>query len=331
MEHHTAVYASKNDDRIVRAPRPADLLAHSIATPSLVAAIMNAKYTNAVPLYRLSQEFGRGGVNLSVPTMANWVIRCAERYLQPVFDKLHEELCRLHVVQADETPCQVSKDGRPANARSYMFVYRSGELYNKPGIVLYDYQKTRNADHLEEFLKQFSGILVSDAYSGYHALDKRREDIRIAHCWAHARRDFADAVKLLKKGGPSKQRIKKTIAYQALERIGTMYALEDEWKAPTPAERLSRRQEHMKPLVEAYFAWVKGIDLDIRKGEIFGIGGLAGQGKLGIPNGIMGLYKASGEVRINGELLNLDKLGDALEHKVAFVSEDRRGVGLLLD
>ena len=56
---------------------------------------------------------------------------------------------------------------------------------------------------------------------------------------------------------------------------------------------------------------VKGIDLDIRKGEIFGIGGLAGQGKLGIPNGIMGLYKASGEVRINGELLNLDKLGDA--------------------
>ena len=55
------------------------------------------------------------------------------------------------------------------------------------------------------------------------------------------------------------------------------------------------------------------------------------QGKLGIPNGIMGLYKASGEVRINGEALNLDKLGDALDHKVAFVSEDRRGVGLLLN
>lgn len=76
---------------------------------------------------------------------------------------------------------------------------------------------------------------------------------------------------------------------------------------------------------------VKGIDLDIRKGEIFGIGGLAGQGKLGIPNGIMGLYKAYGEVKINGQLLNLSKLGDALDHKVAFVSEDRRGVGLLLD
>ena len=76
---------------------------------------------------------------------------------------------------------------------------------------------------------------------------------------------------------------------------------------------------------------VKGIDLDIRKGEIFGIGGLAGQGKLGIPNGILGLYPAQGLVEINGEPLTLDKLGDALEHKTAFVSEDRRGVGLLLD
>lgn len=63
-----------------------------------------------------------------------------------------------------------------------MFVYRSGEMSKEHGIVLYDYQKTRNSDHLETFLKQFSGILVSDAYSGYHALDRRRADIRIAHC-----------------------------------------------------------------------------------------------------------------------------------------------------
>lgn len=76
---------------------------------------------------------------------------------------------------------------------------------------------------------------------------------------------------------------------------------------------------------------VKGIDLDIRKGEIFGIGGLAGQGKLGIPNGIMGLYSAEGQVLVNGEALDLDKLGSALKHKVAFVSEDRKGVGLLLE
>ena len=76
---------------------------------------------------------------------------------------------------------------------------------------------------------------------------------------------------------------------------------------------------------------VKGIDLDIRRGEILGIGGLAGQGKLGIPNGIMGLYDVSGDIRIDVDNINPSVLGDALKKKVAFVSEDRRGVGLLLE
>jgi len=76
---------------------------------------------------------------------------------------------------------------------------------------------------------------------------------------------------------------------------------------------------------------VRGIDLDIWQGEIFGIGGLAGQGKLGIANGIMGLYSSRGEVEVFGRKLNLNKLGAALANDIAFVSEDRRGVGLLLD
>ncbi|MBQ2752798.1 MAG: sugar ABC transporter ATP-binding protein, partial [Firmicutes bacterium] len=76
---------------------------------------------------------------------------------------------------------------------------------------------------------------------------------------------------------------------------------------------------------------VKGLNLDVRKGEILGIGGLAGQGKIGIPNGIMGLYKAEGTVKAFGKELNLSRLGEALNNKIAFVSEDRRGVGLLLN
>jgi len=75
---------------------------------------------------------------------------------------------------------------------------------------------------------------------------------------------------------------------------------------------------------------VHGINLNIRKGEIFGIGGLAGQGKIGIPNGIMGLFETSGTVTAFGKELNLAKLGNALENGIACVSEDRRGVGLLL-
>ncbi|MDD2426933.1 MAG: sugar ABC transporter ATP-binding protein [Eubacteriales bacterium] len=75
---------------------------------------------------------------------------------------------------------------------------------------------------------------------------------------------------------------------------------------------------------------VKGMNVSIRKGEIFGFGGLAGQGKLGIINGMMSLFPVEGEVNVFGKKLNFGKLGDALENDIAFVSEDRRGVGLLL-
>lgn len=75
---------------------------------------------------------------------------------------------------------------------------------------------------------------------------------------------------------------------------------------------------------------VNGLNLDIRKGEIIGIGGLAGQGKIGISNGIMGLYESKGSVSLFGKELDLTKLGNALSNGIACVSEDRRGVGLLL-
>jgi simple sugar transport system ATP-binding protein len=76
---------------------------------------------------------------------------------------------------------------------------------------------------------------------------------------------------------------------------------------------------------------VRGIDLSVRRGEIFGIGGLAGQGKIGISNGLMGLFPARGEVTLNGAPLKLNDPMASLKRKMAFVSEDRKGVGLLLD
>ena len=76
---------------------------------------------------------------------------------------------------------------------------------------------------------------------------------------------------------------------------------------------------------------VRNVDLDIKEGEILGIGGLAGQGKLGIPNGVMGLYEAGGTVEFEGKSIPLNSPRSCLDANIAFVSEDRRGVGLLLD
>lgn len=76
---------------------------------------------------------------------------------------------------------------------------------------------------------------------------------------------------------------------------------------------------------------VNDVSLEVREGEIFGIGGLAGQGKVGIPNGVMGIYPGTGEVELFGKPSPLNNARQALQNGMAIVSEDRRGVGLLLD
>ena len=76
---------------------------------------------------------------------------------------------------------------------------------------------------------------------------------------------------------------------------------------------------------------VRNVSLDVKEGEILGIGGLAGQGKLGIPNGVMGLYEAGGTVEFDGKPIPLNNPRRCLDEQLAFVSEDRRDVGLLLD
>ena len=143
-EHHIGVYASKTDEHMVKADHPKALLHGSLVSPSLAAAIINGKYVNAVPLYRLEQEFQRYGLQITRQNMANWCIRLGEEYLSVLYDHLHKGLYAYHVIQADETPVLVNHDGRKAGSQSWMWVYRSGYLYHDKQIVLYEYQPTRN-------------------------------------------------------------------------------------------------------------------------------------------------------------------------------------------
>ena len=252
-EHHVKVYAGKETERIVRAPHPQTLLRGSLVSPSLEAAVMNAKYVNAVPLYRQEQEFARYGLHISRQNMANWTIQCADRYLAVLYDYLHRKMYGYHVLQADETPVLVNKDGRPAGSKSYMWVYRTGRMYADRQIVLYEYQRTRNASHPREFLKDFSGICVTDGYQVYHTVEGEREDLKIAGCWSHARRRFDEAVKALPKAAQKGSR-----AYLALTMIQAIYREEKQLKELPAQERRIRRQLSVRPLVEAYFTWVRG-------------------------------------------------------------------------
>ena len=251
-EHHTGVYSSKLDEHMIKAPHPRNLLHGSLVSPSLAAAVINGKYVNAVPLYRLEKEFERYGLAITRQNMANWMIRLGEEYLGTMYDYLHKLLYDYHVIQADETPVLVNKDGRPAGSQSYMWVYRSGFMYRDRQIILYEYQKTRNASHPREFLRDYTGICVTDGYQVYHTLEKEREDLKIAGCWVHCRRRFNDALEVI----PKAHR-KESILHLIMKQIQAIYREEGKLSDFSTEDRLMQHQLVVKPLVDAFFAYLK--------------------------------------------------------------------------
>lgn len=251
-EHHIGVYSSKTDEHMVKAPHPRNLLHGSLVSPSLGAAIMNGKYVNAVPLYRLEKEFERYGLAITRQNMANWMIRLGERYLGIMYDYLHKLLYDYHVIQADETPVLVNKDGRPAGSKSWMWVYRSGFMYQDHQIILYEYQKTRNTSHPRSFLKDYSGICVTDGYQVYHTLEKEKEDLTIAGCWVHCRRKFHDALEVI-----SKEHREESILHLLMKQIQAIYREEGKLSDLPSQERLVQRQLVVRPLVDAFFVYLK--------------------------------------------------------------------------
>lgn len=259
-KHIIKVYVGTNglhQDEFLRGDHPDILYRGSIATPSLLAGIINSKYVNSSPLDRTAREFQINGLNLSKQTMSNWVVWSAERYFRPVYDLMIKKQLQAHVNQCDETPLEVIHDDRPAGSKSYMWVHLTGELSPVPRIVVYEYQKTRHSDHPKEYYKDFRGILMTDGLEQYHKLSREQEGLTNANCFAHARRHFANAIKAMGKGNA--EAVKASVAYKALIRIGAIYDLEGALKELTPEERLKERQSSIRPLVEEYFAWTKEV------------------------------------------------------------------------
>ena len=257
-KHVIKVYVGTDglhQDEFLRGDHPATLFKGSIATPSLEAAVINAKYVNSNPLDRIARDFQANGLNLSKQTMSNWTVWSAERYFLPLYEWMKKRQLEAHVNQCDETPLEVIHDGRPAGSKSYMWVHLTGELSPVPKIIIYEYQKTRHSDHPKEYYKDFTGFLMTDGLEQYHKLERDLEGVTNANCMAHARRHFSNAIKALGKG--NQKAVRSSIAYKALVRIGAIYDLEGALKDLTPEERFKERQASIKPLVEEFFAWIR--------------------------------------------------------------------------
>lgn len=254
VEEITYVYSCPKCSSMKRAPKEPALLKGSIATPSLVAGIMNAKYVQGMPLDRQSREFARYGLVLSTRTMANWMISCSDKYLSRIFAAMKKAFLKCRFIQCDESRIQVlDEPDQDPSTKNWMWVYMTGLYQDGPKMVLFDYQRTRGGYHPKEFLEGIGECYATcDGYQPYHGLP---DNIRVTGCMAHARRRFEEVLTIMKKEFP-KDKLKETTAYQAMSRISMLYQIETLLKNKTPEERYQERQKQAAPLVDAFFEWL---------------------------------------------------------------------------
>ena len=251
VKHYRKVYADHELEQetgyseVFKPVMPPPLLAHSYASASVVTDVLMKKYVDAMPLYRQEQMWKRMGVELKRGTMANWVIQVADLYLRPFWKRIRSELLTQSTIHADETVIQVLKEkGKPATSESRMWVYSSAKRADIQ-LRCFEYQESRSGKWAKTFLEGFSGVLITDGYSGYNKVQEAER----AGCWAHMRRKWLEAM-------PEGADAKTCKAAEGYEFCNRLFELERQFEGLTAEERLIQRKEKSGPILEAYWKWL---------------------------------------------------------------------------
>jgi transposase len=229
-------------------PRPA--LPGSPASASAIAYVMSQKFVESMPIYRLEKHFERMNIVLSRQTMSNWMLNACERWLKLIFEEMKRELIKQNIIHCDETTLTVLREpGKPAESKSYMWLYRSGR-YGIP-IVLYEYQSNRSGKHPLKFLEGFRGYAHVDGYAGYNKLEDN--NVILSACFSHARRAFTDALKSL----PKEVNDIQVATNEGLNYCNKLFEIERLLKEETPDVRFLQRIKRSKPVLDEFYKYLK--------------------------------------------------------------------------
>lgn len=255
VEYYSATYACPTCEKrtgyanIYSIVPPEPLIKHSLASASSIAHVMVQKYADGVPLYRQEKIWKREGVELSRATMANWMIQTAQNWLKPLWRQMKRQLLSQKVIHADETVVQVLKEpGKAASSESRMWVYSSSP-HTLNQVRIFEYQPDRSGKHAAAFLKGYSGLLVTDGYSGYNAV---QEAVHCG-CWAHMRRKWREAMPQ----GDAAKGSKAAIGYEYCNKL---FALERLFEGQLDVQRLEARKSKAEPVMDAYWSWIDKLD-----------------------------------------------------------------------
>lgn len=243
--------ACRSCDTIVQTPAPAHPIARGRAGPQLLADVLFGKYGAHLPLNRQSEIYANEGVGVDISTLADWVGACAAT-LKPLRDAIEAHVLGAERIHADDTTVPVLAKGKCRTGRLWAYVRDDRPFAGKAApAVLFRYSSTREAEHPEAHLGNYTGLCQADAYSGFNGLyvaPRNPGPIVEAACWAHGRRKFFELAELQK----------APIAIEAVRRIDELFAIEREINGQPPDQRLAVRRERSRPLIDALEGWLRG-------------------------------------------------------------------------
>ena len=221
----------------------------------------NTLFLQHQPLNRQSERYAREGVDLSLSTLADQVGACAAA-LKPLHALIEAHVLGADRLHGDDTTVPILAKGKTDTGRIWTYV-RDDRPFggSSPPAALYYASRDRRQEHPERHLKSFTGILQADAYGGYNPLfkvDRSSGPLTQALCWAHSRRKFfvlADIAANAKRGKNATPI--SPVALEAVKRIDALFDIERDINGLSANERLQRRQQESRPLVDELEAWMR--------------------------------------------------------------------------
>ena len=233
----------KHEQGIAIGELPSMPIPRGNAGPGLLTHILISKYVDHLPFYRQIQQFKRQDVEIASSTINDW-FNASCRLIQPLYDKLIEEVPKTDYLMADETPIPVLTDDKPGSIhKGYLWVYYS-PLHR---MVLFDYQKGRSGEHPKLRLKNFSGSLQTDGYGGYNHFEQS-DRITLLACMAHARRKFDEAL--------NNDPVRAGYVLSLMQKLYNVERIARESDMDADA-RKELRLEKSKPLMDELEVWLK--------------------------------------------------------------------------
>jgi transposase len=244
LKYVRPVVKHRTDQTLHCAPAPSGVLGTSRADVSFIADTVIDKLAWHLPLYRQHQRLKQAGIHVSRAWLTDLVGRAAA-LLEPVHLAQLASIRESRVIAMDETPIKAGRKAKGKLKTGYFW-----PVYGEADEISFLYYPSRGQRHVVEALGRSppdGAVLISDGYSAY-ANYAKTTGIDHAQCWAHTRRKFVAA-----------SAAEPEMAGQALEMIGTLYAVEAatrEQQLTGDAKRAYRRA-HAKPIVERFFAFAE--------------------------------------------------------------------------